>query len=505
MASPKRFAVKSQAEHRDDILRTIRLGLIARGVSNPNVTPNSDYYVIAEGLANELAVVGANNVVSADQVLPDTADFDGLKRLAEPYGLAPRAATGSLGFFILDTSASTTVTAGSQLIDGSGLRYEATIGGTYADGDQVPVAAIDTGSATNLAAGETLRFTGTPPAYATDQVTIDTGGLTNGADEESAEDFRARFLAFLQDAPRSGNPAHLAAFAEQASASVQKGFVYPAIEGPGTAHIAATAAPTSSSKSRVIASALMSGTIEPAVVGNTPKDCRTIVTTVADVNADVAFGLALPAAPTAAQPGPGGGWLDGSPWPTVDGASYFRVTVTAVTSSTQFTVDAQPEPVANVSRICWLSPTTWKLYQATVTSVSGTAGAWVITVDNAFTGIATGCYIWPAAQNAQAYVDAAFAAFALLGPGEKTTNASALIRGYRHPTPAKSWSPKVASQMLAAIGDAGDEVEAAGFFHRTDGTSTVTGSAGSIEPQVPGTVTDPPNIFVPRHIAFYPI
>ena len=99
MATINTFTVKPQVEIRSDILRTIRLGLIARGVSNPNVTPNSDFYIIAEGLANELAVVGANCVISADQVLPDTAIGADLERIAAVFGLSKQAAAGSVGLF----------------------------------------------------------------------------------------------------------------------------------------------------------------------------------------------------------------------------------------------------------------------------------------------------------------------------------------------------------------------------------------------------------------------
>lgn len=498
MATINTFTVKPQVEIRSDILRTIRLGLIARGVANPNVTPNSDFYIIAEGLANELAVVGANCVISADQVLPDTAIGADLERIAAVFGLSKQAAAGSVGYVVLDSTAATTVIAGTQLIDGSGLRYEVTIGGIYNDGDQIPVAAVDTGSATNIEAGETLRFTGTPPAYASDQALVDVGGLTNGIDAENDEDLRARLVAYLRNPPRSGNWQHVAELAEASTASVQKAFVYPAIQGPATFHVAAAAAPTATNRSRELAGATLTGVVVPAVQGGVPEHAYSVITTVDDVDCDVSYGLALPDAS-------GGGWLDASPWPSVDGASTFRVTVTAVTSSTQFTVDATTAPTINVSRVCWLSPTTWKLYQATVTAVSGTSGAYVVTVDSAFTGIATGCYVWPAARGSQTYVDAALAAFAQLGPGEKTSNASALIRGYRRPTPGSSWSSKVAAQMLGALGDAGDEVAAATFYHRTDGTTTITGASGALTPQLPATIDDAPLIFVPRHLAFYPI
>ncbi len=226
-------------------------------------------------------------------------------------------------------------------------------------------------------------------------------------------------------------------------------------------------------------------------------------TTVANVNTDVAFALSLPEAPTANPAGPGGGWVNGTPWPAPDGVSTFRCTVTAVTSTTVFTVDATTPPTIGVSRVAWLSPTEWKLYTALVTNVSGTSGAYVVTLDRAFTGITTTSYIWPECANAQVYVDAILAAYALLGPGEKTTNASALARGFRHPAPSNGWPSALGPQLARAISNAGDEVEDVTFYHRTDGTTTLTTAGGTVKPQAPSAITDPPNQFIPRHIGLY--
>jgi hypothetical protein len=159
----------------------------------------------------------------------------------------------------------------------------------------------------------------------------------------------------------------------------------------------------------------------------------------------------------------------------------------------------------SVSQIAWLSPYDWKLYTALVTAVSGTSGAYVVTLDKPFPSVATGCYIWPNCQNAQTYADAVLAAFALMGPGEKTSNVSALIRGFRHPRPAAAWPYTLGSHLPNALTKAQSEIGAAQFFHRTDGTTTLTGSSGVVTPQVPASVTDPPKIFRPRHIAFYRI
>lgn len=502
MAKIYDFVAKSAAEHREDYLRTLKVGLISRGVPNPNILPGSDEYARADALANELAVISANTIIKVEDVMPDSAEGDDLARIAAVYGLTKQGAAGSVGAVILSSSQSTTVTTGQELIDEEGLRYAVTLGGTYVDGDVIPIAAVDTGERTNRDEGDNLRWTSSP-AFADEGALVAPGGLTNGIDEENDEVLRQRLLAYLRNPPKSGNWEYVAELAEASSPSVQKAAVYPAIQGGATFHVAVWAAPTASNKSRVVAGTTLSGTITPYVQGQMPEHAYSVVTSVTDVNADVAFGLILPDAPTAVPPGGGGGWLDGTPWPNIDGTSTFRVRVSSVTNTTNFVVDAVTAPQVGISRIAWLSPYNWTLYTAKVTASTGSSGAYTITIDNPFPGITAGCYIWPNCLNAQAYVDTVLESFAMLGPGEKTTNTSALLRGFRHPKPGTAWPSQLGGFFLRNLTADHEEVEASQYYHRTDGTTTVTGTAGQVTPQVPGSVTDPPKIFVPRHIAFY--
>lgn len=498
MAALNTFVTRDSSTIRDGILRVIRSGLIARGVTNPNVTPGSDWYIEAQAIANQLVVVEANANIKADEMMPDTATEENLARICAIFGLEKQAAAGSTGTVIITASASVTIATNDQLIDGQGLTYKVTTGGTYADGDSVPVQAVSTGKDTNLEEDAVLRWVSTP-AFCDEKVLAGVGGFVNGIDAEDDETLRARLFALLQVPPVSGNSEHVAEFAEASTASVQKAFIYPAIQGPSTVHVACAAAPTATNKSREVATATMTGTVEPYVQGLLPEHAYSVITTVDDVNTDISIGLSLPEAPTASPPGPGGGWVNGTPWP----APVYYCSVTAVTSTTVFTVDETALPTVNVTQICWLSPYDWKLYSALVTAVSGTSGAYVITLDQPFAGIATGCYIWPKCQNAQAYVDAVLGAYALMGPGQKTSNASALVRGFRHPRSAAGWPMTLGTHLTAAITSAQTEVESTQFLHRTDGTTTVTGSSSTVTPQVPASVSDAPKIFVPRHIGFY--
>lgn len=499
------FEVRDQATIRDSGLRTLRMGLIRRGVANPNVGPTSDFYVEFEAIANELAVVEANAVIKCDEQMPDTANGEALARLTSFKGINPRPAGGSVGTVVFDASADSLVPLDKELIDGSGQRYRVSVGGTYSDGELIPIEALDVGDSTNLDEDAALRWIGVAPPFSAPTALVGPGGLINGIPAEDNETLRARYFAHEQNPPSAGNPQHVAEIAEASSPAVQKAFVYPAVQGPATNHIAVVAAPTATNKNREVATATMTGTVVPYVASQLEEHPFVVTTSVVSFPVDMAIGLTLPEAPTASPPGPGGGWKDGTPWPNVNGTSTFKVAVTSVVSTTSFIVDAATPPTAGVSRIAWLSPTTWKLYSATVTGFSGTSGAYSIAIDNPFIGIASGAYIFPQTVNQQRYVDAVLAFFLLMGPGEKTSNASALLRGYRHPPQSVSWPYAIQGSMLRALIDAGEEVLSTSFLYRLDVTEAValSGQAGTLVPSVPASVEDAPNIYVPRNIGLY--
>ncbi len=503
MAKLERIRVKDAIAVRNDICRTIRNGLRAQGRLNAQVGPESDFFLTAAGLGNELAVIGANAIVRADGMMPDSAEEEDLTRQGVIVDRPEQAAAGSAGNVLIRSSADSPIETDAELTDAAGQRFGVVTGGIYADGDPVAIYALVVGAATNHAEGDVLQWTTAPP-FCDPNVTVDEGGLTNGSDVDEPEVHRARILAVYQTPPGGGNWEQVAETAEDSHPSVKKCFVHPCVQGPATMDVVVVAAPSATSKSRVLASTTLAYYVIPAVTGEFPVPAEGVtVTTVTDVNATVAIALSLPEAATASPAGLGGGWLDGTPWPAPDGAYTFAHYVTAVVDANHFTVDAQTAPIAGVTHICWLSPTSWQLYTGLVIAVSGSAGAYAITVDTPFSDIMVAACIWPACQNAQTYVDALLANFALLGPGEKTSNYSALVRGFRHPAPGAAWPYSLGPTMLRAITDAGEEVLAAQFLYRTDGATAISGGGGALTPQPPSSMSDPSNIFVPLHIGFY--
>lgn len=498
------LASKTTEEIRDDYLRVIRNGLIRRGISDPQVGPGSDYYVRATALANELTPLYVNSQIQADSQMPDTATGDDLVRQMTVKGLAPRSAVPATGSIVLDCSATTAIPIGAQLIDASSQRFEVLTPGSYIDGDFIAIQATEdsAGAASNHAEGDTLTWVAAPP-YCNSKQLVAVGGLIGGADAEDEETSRARLLDRIQNPPGSGNWSEVNLDAEASSPIVQKGFCYPAANGPSTLRVAVVGYASSTSRSRVVSSTIMSGSVVPYVAGAIPEFTEVVTTTVTDVDVDSMIGLTLPSSPKASPAGPGGGWTDGTPWPQILTTTVFPSgNVTACTpGGGSFTVNSDTAPTDGVSRICFLDPFDWTLKRAKVLSHTGSAGAYVVTVDVPFTNLAaalalggTGPFIFPDAQNMSDYVAAFLAATALMGPGEITSNVSVLGRAYRHPLTTFSWPASFDSSILKKIENVGDEVTDTSYLYR----STTT-------PAVPGAVTDPPNILIPRHVGFYTI
>ena len=492
----KSIFVKDPITARDDMIRTYKNALINRGVPAPQVGPGTEPFVLFTAIANELAVANANVQIAADNQMPDTATGANLDRQLLVYGQPRRSAAGSVGRATFTSSATSLIPAGGQLLDTAGLRFQATLGGSVANGATFAISAIDTGKTTNHANGDVLRWVSQPP-YSSPTVTVGAlgggDGLTGGVDTEDDPTAQARLLNYLANPPGGGNWSQVALFATQSSPNVQAATVYPGVNGPSTVHVAvwtyATSVAAANAKNRDVDTTTLTSVVTPYIQGLLAEYAEVTVTTVTNVPTDAAIGLALPASPLASPPGPGGGWLDGAPWPTPLAGVC---TVTAVTSSTVFTVTSNTVPTDNVSRIAFIDPTTWTLYTAKVLLHTGT-GPYVITVDTPWPNIAIGNYVFPQAVNTQTYVNSILQAFAQMGPGEKvlSTN-SGYVRGYRHPLPSQAYPYTLGPVQLQVITNNSSEVLSTSFVSQSQTT-----------PAVPGAVANPPSIITPRNIGIY--
>lgn len=506
----------SPSEIRDMYLRVIRNGLFDLGI-DADVSQGSDYYATAEALSGMMSVLYNQLIASADALMPDTATSDDLDRWLGIVGLTRRPAGGSFGAIIYVGDFAAFVPAGSELTSQSGKRFTISQGGTFATSDVIRITSSDVGADTNLDISEVLTWSSAPlGASSTVNLSI---ACTGGVDVEIDDVARTRLLDRLAHAPSAANWSWIADMAENISPSVQKAFVYPVANGPSTVHNALAGIPALVSKSRQIDSVEMNSAIIPSILGRMPEYVETITTSVTDVPCDVALSMTIPVAVGASSkfgPGTGTGWKDASPWPAVDRTSHFFCPVGTIDpaqvgagSVSTFPIDSptSASPTPGITRIMWVDSTQdqWVVREATVKSFTGT-GPFTVTIDVPFVGLSAGDFIFPSCVNAQVYLDAVVAAFALMGPGEKVDTVSVPIAS-RRPKVVESWTANLDSFLLRKVVQSNQEIATVEYLARTSVLSplpSVDTSNTVLVPNRPTNINDPPNILIPRRIGFYP-
>lgn len=176
---------------------------------------------------------------TADQVLPDTADADGLERWASIWGLARVPSTPATGSVVLTGEDGSTVPAGTLLQRGKvdyATLADATIAGGVAT---VAAQALAPGAAGLVAAGRALTLISPVPGVAGLGIAA-AGGLIGGADEESDEALRSRLLARLRERPRGGTISDYQQWSLEFSPRNTRVWVRPAWSGAGSVGVAFT-------------------------------------------------------------------------------------------------------------------------------------------------------------------------------------------------------------------------------------------------------------------------
>ena len=551
--TPQPLTVKSTTEVRDDIIRTIRNGLIEQGISNPQVTLTSDFGLIAAALGNEVAVPAANTVLLFNQGMPDTATGSDLDRILGFYGLTRRVASQSAGLIVATTSATSFVPFGAQLVDGAGVKFQVVQGGSYGNGAFIPVQSINAGSNTNEDAGTTMTWV-SPPAFFAPTATVSTiNPLSGGQDLEDDDTARVRLLAFLAAPPGGGNPPEIIEFAQASDPTVKTAFVYAGARGPGTYDVTVIGYADAHDGYRQIDNLLLLNKISPFINGKMPQFADGYVSNVQNYPMDISIGLSLPLPPSAIPSGPGGGWIDPAPLQTTSSKPAIRVidgyalsgnaSGVPVNSATAFWVDFPVAPVGGVQyNIAYVSPVTFTLYSGVTSgtyipatnygSLSSYTTMYYVTVNSPFYQnsntnliIQAGNYIFPGAVNTQTYVTAFLEYMATLGPGERTNVSGLLPRAFRQPYEQTSGPYKLNSRIIKPIIETGPEVYDGVLLFRgsyldtgvTPAASFVDygGKTFNLDPAYAlyappttynyfSTMQAPSIVFVPGNLGFYP-
>lgn len=167
------------------------------------------------------------------QVFADTAEFDSLIRMGAPYGISPNPPTFASGVTTATGTNGSPIPMGALLRRADGAEFEVTVGTTIASGTAaVSVDALVAGEAGNCDSGTILTFE-SPIAGVASDTTVTSDGLAGGADPESVDDFRTRYIARLREPPQGGADHDYVAWAKEV-AGVTRVWVYENENGLGT-------------------------------------------------------------------------------------------------------------------------------------------------------------------------------------------------------------------------------------------------------------------------------
>ncbi|BBT38941.1 baseplate J/gp47 family protein [Pseudomonas putida] len=192
----------------------------------------------AEVLARVLAAASfgryGHQKYIADQILPDTADEDMLRRMAKARLKRDRlpavGADGPVGF---TGGTGAPIDAGVLLQRDDGVQFRVVTGGVMgAGGVQLEVAAVDAGVLGNTPPGTVLRLV-SPVLGVNDTATVAGDGIEGGTEQESIEALRARVIRSYRVVPHGGSQSDYETWALEVP-GVTRAWVVRHWMGPGT-------------------------------------------------------------------------------------------------------------------------------------------------------------------------------------------------------------------------------------------------------------------------------
>lgn len=501
IASIGQLATPSNAaEIRDQLLRDLNLAGLDAGLEDPPVQPGSDWFLLSTAVGNLCLIGFANQSIGLDAQNILTSTGTELDSIRAGLGIAEVAASGSTGKIKIKVFGSTTLVNGTEFVLPNGLRGR--VVGTFinpADGDEVDVESIDTGTNTNLAGNEVVRFVSPPSNIGTDATVSIGQPLTGGTDSESDDRKRARILDTLRNKPAGGNWSHVREMALEALGSVVDCYVFPAPGGPGSAKIVPVKDfdPERNDYSRQL-SAAAAQTVRAAIQSQMPTPMELVIESAADQSVDFSLLVTIPE--SSLNGGNGKGWTDYPVWPELEVSDGGRTPITSINSSNDvvtLNADTTTAPIDGITHVAWWSTVDKKFYTALVVDHAGSSGAWVISLDRALsasdgTGPAAGDYICPAAENLDEYGKAWVNLFRALGTGELTADTNRVPRALRHPFATDEDPYDLNAGTIARWSKQFAEI-----------SDYEVGYSSATAPTVPSAVSDPVNILIPGKFGVY--
>lgn len=166
----------------------------------------------------------------ADQILPDTADEDTLRRMARLRLKRDRLpAVAADGPVLFTGAANAPIDAGVLLQRDDGVQFKVVTGGPVG---ALEVAAVDAGQLGNTPAGTVLRLV-SPVLGVNDTATVAAPGIEGGTEQESIEALRARVIRSYRVIPHGGSKSDYETWALEVP-GVTRAWIVRHWMGPGT-------------------------------------------------------------------------------------------------------------------------------------------------------------------------------------------------------------------------------------------------------------------------------
>lgn len=166
----------------------------------------------------------------ADQILPDTADEETLRRMARLRLKRDRLpAVAADGAVLFTGGANAPIDAGVLLQRGDGVQFKVVTGGPVG---ALEVAAVDAGQLGNTPAGTVLRLV-SPVLGVNDTATVAAPGIEGGTEQESIEALRARVIRSYRVIPHGGSKSDYETWALEVP-GVTRAWIVRRWMGPGT-------------------------------------------------------------------------------------------------------------------------------------------------------------------------------------------------------------------------------------------------------------------------------
>lgn len=172
------------------------------------------------------------------QIFPDTATGSYLARWCAIYSKTRKSAAYASGSVIFTGTADTKIPSGTTATYASTDIAYATdaVASIGSDGTvTVAVTATTAGADGNIDAGAELTLD-TAISGVDSTATVATGGMTNGADQETEDEWRDRLITRIQSPPQGGTASDYEQWAKDCD-GVTRAWVYPQNRGAGTVDV----------------------------------------------------------------------------------------------------------------------------------------------------------------------------------------------------------------------------------------------------------------------------